>query len=120
MTRLNFCSEETNTAVYGLKVFQAWKSLMKVEFSLDIFILFCWAIWMIRNYVIFKNKNPLCRRYVTVEALLLLHRSKVRITPSLESWINSSLFLCSLILLAYVSSFFLDRVFYPFFIKRKG
>ena len=40
------------------QIFQAWKSLVKVEFSLDIFILLCWAIWMIKNDVIFRNKNP--------------------------------------------------------------
>ena len=76
------------------KIFQAWKSLVKIEFSLDIFILLCWVIWMIRNDVIFRNKNPTvqdCKRYLTVEALLLLHRCKARINPLLKSWINSNL-----------------------------
>ena len=40
------------------QIFQAWKTLLKVDFSLDIFILFCWAVWMMRNDVIFRNKNP--------------------------------------------------------------
>jgi len=76
------------------QIFQAWKSLVKIEFSLDIFILLCWVIWMIRNDVIFRNKNPTvqdCKRYLTVEALLLLHRCKARINPLLKSWINSNL-----------------------------
>lgn len=34
------------------QIFQAWKAPMKVEFSVDIFILLCWAIWMIRHYYI--------------------------------------------------------------------
>jgi hypothetical protein len=39
-----------------------------VEFALDLFILFCWGIWMVRNDVVFRNRNPdlqECRRYVT-------------------------------------------------------
>ena len=76
------------------QIFLAWKSLLKVEFSLDIFILLFWAIWMTRNDVIFRNMNPSvqdCKRHLTVETLLLLHRCKARIAPSLESWINSNL-----------------------------
>ena len=74
--------------------FQAWKSLLKVKFSLDLFILFCWGIWMVRNDVIFRSKTPTvdgCKRYVTSETLLLLHRAKDRVAPLLESWINSFL-----------------------------
>jgi len=50
------------------QIFQAWKGLIKVEFALDLFILFCWGIWMVRNDVVFRNRNPdlqECRRYVT-------------------------------------------------------
>jgi hypothetical protein len=76
------------------QIFQAWKRKLLVDFSLDIFIIWCWAIWLVRNDVIFRNRNPSvqeCKRYVTVEALLLLHRTKTRITPLLESWISSHL-----------------------------
>jgi len=76
------------------QIFQAWKALLNVPFALDIFILLCWAIWMVRNDVIFRNKNPSvedCRRYLTVESLLLLHRSKAEFTPMLESWIQFQL-----------------------------
>jgi len=77
-----------------LETFQAWNSLLKVKFSLDLFTLFCWGIWMVRNNVIFRSKNPTVdggKRYVTSEAPLLLHRAKTRIVPLLESWINSFL-----------------------------
>jgi len=76
------------------QIFQAWKSMQQIEFSLDIFIIFCWRIWMMRNDVIFRNKNPSvedCKSCITVEALLLLHRCKARLIPLLESWINSNL-----------------------------
>jgi hypothetical protein len=76
------------------QLFQAWKSLLNVDFALDLFILFCWGIWMVRNDVIFRNKSPEvddCKRYITMEALHLLHRSKSRITPHLETWISSNL-----------------------------
>jgi hypothetical protein len=76
------------------QIFQAWKSLLKVEFALDLFVLFCWGIWMVRNDVIFRNKSPEveeCKRYITLGALQLLHRTKSRITPLLDSWINSNL-----------------------------
>lgn len=66
------------------QIFQNYNSKLKVQFSLDLFILWCWAIWMVRNDVIFRNKAPSveeCKGYVTVEALLLLHRTKARITP---------------------------------------
>ena len=75
-----------------LEIFQAWKSLMKEKFSLDLFILFCWGIWIVRNDVIFRNKNPTvddCKRYIASESLLLLHRAKANLIPPLESWINS-------------------------------
>ena len=76
------------------QIFQAWRTLLNVSFSLDIFILLCWGIWMMRNDVIFRNKNPSvedCKRTLTVESLMLLHRTKATITPILESWIQSHL-----------------------------
>ena len=76
------------------QIFQAWMALLNVPFALDIFILLCWSIWMVSNDVIFRNTNPSvedCRRYLTVESLLLLHRSKVEVTPLLDSWIQSQL-----------------------------
>jgi hypothetical protein len=76
------------------QIFQAWSFMVNVEFSLDIFVLLCWAKWTMRNDAIFRNKNPSiqdCKRYLTVEVLLLLHRCKARIVPLLESWINSNL-----------------------------
>jgi len=67
------------------QIFQAWKSKLQVEFSLDIFIIWCWVIWMVRNNVIFRNGVPSvsnCKRIFTSEILLLLHRTKSRTTPS--------------------------------------
>jgi hypothetical protein len=55
------------------QIFLAWKSPLKVEFSLDIFILLCWAIWMTRNDVVFRNMNPSvqdCKRHLTVETVV--------------------------------------------------
>lgn len=77
-----------------LQIFQAWRLLQKVDFALDIFILACWAIWMVRNDVIFRNKNKELqefKRYLTTEALLLIHRMKPSLSPILESWISSHL-----------------------------
>jgi hypothetical protein len=74
--------------------FHEWKLLQNVSFALDFFILICWAIWSMRNDVIFQNKHPSvddCRRVVIVESLLLLHRTKNSVTTLLESWINSNL-----------------------------
>jgi hypothetical protein len=62
------------------QILQAWKALLNVPFALDILSLLCWAIWMVRNDVIFRHKNPSvedCRRYLTMESLLLLHRTKL-------------------------------------------
>ena len=76
------------------EIFREWQILHNASFSLDIFILVCWAIWVMRNDIIFRNKNPTvadCKRTITVESLLLLHRTKATITPNLEAWINSNL-----------------------------
>lgn len=76
------------------EIFQQWKILYNVSFALDIFILICWAIWVMRNDVIFRNKNPSvadCKRTISVELHLLLHRTKPRIIPLVEAWINSHL-----------------------------
>jgi hypothetical protein len=76
------------------QIFQVWKSKFRVDFSLDLFILWCWAIWMVRNDVIFKNKAPSvhsCKSHFTEEVSLLLHRTKASVTPLLQSWISSNL-----------------------------
>lgn len=76
------------------QIFAAWRVFLNAPFALDIFILACWSIWMMRNDVIFRNKVSSVqdfKRNLTVEALLLLHRSKARFTPSLESWIQINL-----------------------------
>lgn len=76
------------------EIFQAWKSKLLVGFSLDIFIIWCWAIWMVRNDTIFRNKAPTiqaCKRYIYEEASLLLHRAKASVSPQLDSWISSNL-----------------------------
>jgi hypothetical protein len=70
----------------AMEIFQAWKSMMEVKFSLDLFILFCWGIWTVRNDVIFRNLNPSvanCQRYISTESLLLLHRTKASSVPLL-------------------------------------
>jgi hypothetical protein len=76
------------------QIFQALRAVVKVEFALDLFILVCWGIWMVRNDVIFRNQNPLlqsCRRYVLEEVKLLLLRVKSSLAPSLNSWIIENL-----------------------------
>jgi hypothetical protein len=76
------------------QIFQGWNLMLQVDFALDVFILFCWGIWMVTNDVTFRNKNPEveeCKRYVIVEALLLLHRTKPSLTPRLETWITENL-----------------------------
>jgi hypothetical protein len=43
---------------------------------------------MVKNDVIFRGRNPsvdACKNYIFSEALLLLHRIKVRVVPLLES-----------------------------------
>ena len=75
-------------------IVEDWRNYVSAPFALDIFILVCWSIWMVRNGVIFKNKVASvddCKRNLTAEALMLQHRTKARITPLLESWIQSHL-----------------------------
>jgi len=77
-----------------VQIFQAWRAVVKVEFALDLFILVCWGIWMVRMISFSKNQNPLlqrCKRYVLEEAKLLLLRIKSSLAPSLNSWIIENL-----------------------------
>jgi hypothetical protein len=65
------------------QIFQAWKSLLQTEFSLDIFILFCWRIWMMRNDVIFRNKVPsveACKSHITVRPYSYCTDAKLQLT----------------------------------------
>jgi hypothetical protein len=67
------------------QIFHEWKLLQNVSFALDIFILISWAIWSMRNDVIFRSKHLLvddCRRVVTVESLLLTQNKKQCHHPS--------------------------------------
>jgi hypothetical protein len=85
--------------VYGdsmliTQIYEAWRALVNVPFALDIFILACWPIWKMRNAIIFRNRNVSVEDYksnLAAEAFMLLHRTKRRITPLLESWIQSYL-----------------------------
>lgn len=85
-----FDFQYTNTNQLRIpKIFREWQILQNTSFSLDIFILVCWAIWVMRNDIVFRNKTPSiddCKRTITVESLLLLHRTKAWITPILEAW----------------------------------
>lgn len=75
-----------------MQIFEAWRALVNAPFALDIFILACWSIWQMRNHISFRNRNVSVedwKRNLTAEALMLLHRTKRRITPLLESWIQS-------------------------------
>jgi hypothetical protein len=77
-----------------LQIFNLWGSRWKAPFSLDIFIIWCWGIWMVRNDTVFKNTAPsvaACKFYIVEEVSLLLLRTKERVTPLLESWILSNL-----------------------------
>jgi hypothetical protein len=61
------------------EIFLTWKLLLKEKFSLDLFILFCWCIWMVRNDVIFTNKNPTvedCKRYIVSETFYCFTEQK--------------------------------------------
>jgi hypothetical protein len=78
----------------AIQIFEAWRALVNVPIALDIFILACWSIWKMRNGIIFRNRNASvedCKRNLTAEALMLRHRAKRRITPTLETWIQSYL-----------------------------
>jgi hypothetical protein len=88
---LNFVYADNMSVI---QIFEAWRALVNVPFALDIFILTCWSIWKMRNDIIFRNRNVSvrdCKRNLTTKALMLLHRTKARITPTLESWIQSHL-----------------------------
>lgn len=88
---LNFSYDDN---LHTPQIYQAWKNQKQFTFSLDIFILGCWGIWMARNDLIFRNKPPRVpsfRLLLKEEASLLLHRCKASLSQSLNSWISANL-----------------------------
>ena len=71
----------------SIQQIQAWKSLLQIEFSLDIFIIFCWGSGWWGMMLFLETKILRWKTCITVEALLLLHRCKASVE---RIWENTS------------------------------
>jgi hypothetical protein len=63
-------------------------------FFMQIIILFCWAIWMTRNSLIFKQIQPSvqeCKGIFKQELVNLLCRAKRKYFPKIQEWIDARL-----------------------------
>lgn len=68
------------------------KAQIHSPFFMETIILLCWAIWMIRNDLIFSGVQPdlqSCRRRFTKEFGFLLHRVKQTQADQLSSWLQT-------------------------------
>jgi hypothetical protein len=76
-------------------LFQNLESLrrqLQVPFYMEIIILMCWAIWHVRNGLIFNNRLPTineAKRLFKSEMVLLLVRARRSYFPWIELWINN-------------------------------
>jgi hypothetical protein len=63
-------------------------------FFMEIIILFCWAIWMTRNNLIFRQIQPSvqeCKGIFKRELVDLLCRAKRKYFPKIQEWIDARL-----------------------------
>jgi hypothetical protein len=61
-------------------------------FFMEVLIMSCWHIWLIRNAAIFHGDRPTFARWKASfvhDMVLLQHRIKVKHRPSLLAWISS-------------------------------
>ena len=73
---------------------ESFRRQLQVPFYLEIIILMCWAIWHVRNGLIFNNRLPTineAKRLFKSEMVLLLVRARRSYFPWIELWINNLL-----------------------------
>lgn len=68
------------------------KDQLRVPFSMDVIILMCWAIWMVRNDLIFRGIQPTLdgsKHHFKKEFALAMLRAKRDHPELMDLWINA-------------------------------
>lgn len=68
------------------------KYQLRVPLFMDVIILMCWAIWMVRNDLIFRELQPSmqdCKQHFEKEFALAMLRAKRDLPELMDIWINA-------------------------------
>lgn len=68
------------------------KDQLRVPFFMDVIILMCWAIWMVRNDLIFRGIQPSldgCKHHFEKEFALAMLRAKRDYLELMGLWVNT-------------------------------
>jgi hypothetical protein len=72
-------------------ILKSLRSQLRVPFFMEIIITMCWAIWMMRNDVIFRNlahSIQRCRNVFRNEFALVILRAKACYHPLVDQWLD--------------------------------
>ena len=69
-------------------ILESLRSQLRVPFFMEIIITKCWAIWMMRNDIIFRNLAHSIQRCRNEFALVIL-RAKARYHPLIDQWLDN-------------------------------
>jgi hypothetical protein len=68
------------------------KRSFRQPFFMEVVIVACWHIWLIRNAAIFRGKRPIFARWKASfihDMYMLQYRIKAKFRPSLLAWLGS-------------------------------
>jgi hypothetical protein len=83
-----FVPNSVNIAV----ILESLKDQLHVPFFMEIIVTMCWAIWMMRNDIIFRNlahSVQRCKNVFKTEFALVILRAKASLHPYIDQWLDN-------------------------------
>lgn len=83
---------QVNSDLQPLQNLEFLKNQINQSFFMEVIIIFCWAIWMTRNNLIFRQIPPSIQSYKHIfktEFLWLLCRANRKYFPNIQEWIDN-------------------------------
>lgn len=75
-----------------LVIIEGLKDQIRLPFFLEVIVTMCWAIWMLRNDIIFRNfahTTSRCKLIFKQEFALVMLRAKVSYHPCIDQWVEA-------------------------------
>jgi len=72
-------------------ILESIRDQLRVPFFMEIIVTMSWAIWMMRNDIIFRNlahSIQRCRNVFRHEFALVILRAKARLHPQIDQWLE--------------------------------
>ena len=72
----------------------AFKDQLRVPFFVEIIVLLCWSIWIVRNDAIFQRVVPMVKKAKCVfwkEFAIVIHQAKKKYFPIISLWLEARL-----------------------------